>query len=684
MVPWRVVHLWSATRLPTAGVAWRAPDGALALTAIGKATFRLEPGTSRLAAVQEPIIEHELPGPGGAVRLPNDLVPLKSRAEVMVVGPAIGTRPRLVLGTIDKALEVAQGRVVGASGTSLAARIPGPRIARLARTWFDHSLPGDLHPAMWSSAPFDQQLDALPEPIAFALEGMSAQPLTTTLETVSFSLWGGGGGVTGSHPLRPDTLWIDLDRGLACVTYRAVVTVESDEELRATILSDPPPPCDPVPIATRGGRARPSPTSPGDDEEEGLPARTTSLGVAILAEPGGLPSALPFRALPRPMPPPPPSGRGLPPPPPPSSASSLRLPPPPVSPPPPLAIPARAAPAPVVAPPPAPSLPVPPVTPAFVEAPPVRPALVHDSGAALAGGVAGASDAAARSSGGRRARVRRNGSSVERPRPTSNDVCDLLWFDPALPARARKYDPWRAAVSDDARERPFLTFAESTEEAGAAKDRRTVTRALARVTPTELSTLPRLLAENVDLDGFLAHGLLVVAGELTVPIDPMAELKATVELATALAPVDRIADKLAAERLRDALEAAGDTGTGSRAAIDALLQRVRQAFAQANRVLPADYLESTVQQTLRDARRYVERDVFGGPHLLARIQPGTGAATAVYLPAEVATRLPIAPRFRARLVTEPHPQQHGADGDGAVLRALALGRVFAQRPRGAS
>ena len=117
--------------------------------------------------------------------------------------------------------------------------------------------------------------------------------------------------------------------------------------------------------------------------------------------------------------------------------------------------------------------------------------------------------------------------------------------------------------------------------------------------------------------------------------------------------------------------------------VDGLLTRLRTAFAQANRNLAPDYLETTVQRTMLEARQYQKRQVLGGPHVVAQLAGNGGPTTTVYLPEHLGPQLPAVPRLKVRLVVEAHPHQHPADGEGVALRTLALGRVIGSRGRGA-
>jgi len=320
-------------------------------------------------------------------------------------------------------------------------------------------------------------------------------------------------------------------------------------------------------------------------------------------------------------------------------------------------------------PPPSPSQPGAPW--AFHQAPEPPRKVLHEALAALSG-VAGVSNAAA----DRIDAPARPGatSPAVRPRPASNDVVDLIWFDEALPARLQRFGPWADAVREERRVDDWATSTEAADRSPGDKDRRQVMRALARVQPTEPATFGRLLTESVDDEGFIDRPLLVVAGELSMQFDAIESLKASVELASQLG---------SGEKLKEALEAAREVSQAQRVTtpvVDSLLTRLRTTFAQSNRNLPPDYLETTVLRTLLEERKYQRRQVLGAAHLLASFHGGA-PTTSVYLPEHLAAQLPVVPKLKARLIVEPHPQQHPADGEGVALRTLALGRVIGSRGR---
>src|SRR5689334_15596354 len=103
----------SACPLRVASVVWQPRPSAWTLTIVCKATFRLEPGESRLAEEQDAPADEDLSwddGKAQSLHTPSDLVPFKPRADVLLVGHAFAPRgqparalvTRLTVGEVDK------------------------------------------------------------------------------------------------------------------------------------------------------------------------------------------------------------------------------------------------------------------------------------------------------------------------------------------------------------------------------------------------------------------------------------------------------------------------------------------------------------------------------------------------------------------------------------------------------
>lgn len=118
----------SLSPLPVGSVLWQHRPGAWALTIIAKATFQLQQGISRLAEQQEPIHEednHWNDDPGRSLFSGSDLVPVKPRVDVSLIGSAYAPHGqpvnslfvRLIVGELDKSIEVVKDRTMGADGS---------------------------------------------------------------------------------------------------------------------------------------------------------------------------------------------------------------------------------------------------------------------------------------------------------------------------------------------------------------------------------------------------------------------------------------------------------------------------------------------------------------------------------------------------------------------------------------
>jgi hypothetical protein len=80
-----------------------------------------------------------------------------------------------------------------------------------------------------------------------------------------------------------------------------------------------------------------------------------------------------------------------------------------------------------------------------------------------------------------------------------------------------------------------------------------------------------------------------------------------------------------------------------------------------------------VERALLAGRHYQKRDVLGEKHLRTLLWlPEEPQPFAVYIPPIVANRLPLARRFRVRLISEIHPAQDPLEKRDEALRALAL------------
>lgn len=148
------MEIVSACPLPVSSIVWQARSGGVSLTVVCKATFALAPVESSLAEDQDPVNEADLhwnDDPRESLRCVGDLVPFKSRAEVLLVGHAHAPRgepvrslvARLCVGEVDKAVEIFADRVFAPDGQIRE----GPRFAKSPLLWhYASGGPGTANP----------------------------------------------------------------------------------------------------------------------------------------------------------------------------------------------------------------------------------------------------------------------------------------------------------------------------------------------------------------------------------------------------------------------------------------------------------------------------------------------------------------------------------------------------------
>ncbi|HVK67610.1 MAG TPA: DUF2169 domain-containing protein, partial [Polyangium sp.] len=118
----------STCPLRVAARVWTSAHGAPLLTVACKATYVLLPGTSQLAPEQEALNEDDNywdDDPARSLYAPSELAPYKPCADIVLVGyafapgrvPTTSFHVRMIVGDVDKSIEVASDRVWAADGS---------------------------------------------------------------------------------------------------------------------------------------------------------------------------------------------------------------------------------------------------------------------------------------------------------------------------------------------------------------------------------------------------------------------------------------------------------------------------------------------------------------------------------------------------------------------------------------
>lgn len=714
------MHLDSRSFFRSAALAWQPRPGRWTLTVACKATYDLLPDRCRLADAQEDLNEDDNywnDDPRRSLHGPRDLIPQKPRADVVLVGhafaphgsPVRSLTARLRVGDIDKTIEVFTDRAWTMAGTlqegppfakmplryeraahgfdnpvgvrfdappTTSGAVPVPNLQptghilagpgdrfrpvgfgpiaptwperrrKLPRAvsdpgeafWRDQPMPEGLDPAFFNVAPPDQQLDALADDERIALDCLhAAHPsLVTRLPGAAPRVLVELGGASAAElALRADTLWIDTTRGICTLTWRGQLPIERPDRVPRIIVDT---------------------DKDGDSREA---ARDDmALALETQAPRASFVPALPFMQHP--------TAQVAPPQPPPLPVQPAPVQAPPME----VALPPLMSP---IAPPPPPQRAAPARS---ARAPAGRPevaslAALQEHGkanGAAALSAAGASDAAA----GAQPRERRGAPGSGRA--AQGPAIEVLWLDPGCAERARQHPEWQKLLAPRNGKRGA-----ALEPSPEIKDRRDIARVMTRGAAGGEEQVPEALARAVGEDGLFTPPLVLMEGELELAFDELEALKATVAALSPFLPGDRklqeTVDAVSALLKTPSLGGAGDVA----ARLTAML---REAFAQSNRSLPAQFLEAQTDKILLSQRHYQQRSIRGrscarGALLTGEAQPQRPQPrTPVYVPSEATGELPMFQRLPVRLIAEVCMKLDQYESHPYALRALALGRVL--------
>jgi hypothetical protein len=601
----------------------------------------------------------------------------------------------------------------------IAARWPGrkPYLGRLAdqldaERLHEAPLPPDFDAAFFNVAPPDQQLDALLGDEMIVLENLHPKhaSLAMTLPDLDLRATLGDQAI----PMTCDTLWIDTSRGLCALTYRGTVPLRTANDVGWVVISlqqggtvaldGGPARAAALPFAQREAAAEPM--SPLAQTMGGLPFgpqrevpakppppragafQTAQMSIESLA-PAPPPPAAPPPAPPPPAAPPPAPSFGIapqaappaPPPPVPASAGWLS---------PTLSAKSASAPSsPWATPGGSPETPtIAPVTAAPPPAPPPTGDFRGGGGALLASNAAAGvveGQGAPQPSGPMRVEpVRLAPAAAPAQKAPPPDTADLVFFDADSMPRVRRVDAWKKLLAKLDDRAPDADEEDPAREKDpkAAEDRREILEILVRGQPSDMVAVEEAVQRAAKEDGRFVAPIVLVAGEIALPFDEVEALKATVTVVSPLVGND--------ENLRASVEVAKDflrqpNLACAPAVAEGLTTRVKEAWGQGKRAVPAGYLDAQTERALLEQRAYQRRRVLGGRRLRAlfTVPPPVGAGAApppaspivTYLPEDAADKLPLFPRIKVRIVARVHPPLDHYEQSSFAFEALALARL---------
>jgi hypothetical protein len=292
-------------------------------------------------------------------------------------------------------------------------------------------------------------------------------------------------------------------------------------------------------------------------------------------------------------------------------------------------------------------------------------------GAAAYGGVLQASNAAAGT-----APVRTNGTKEAATRApvdaSPRALQELVWFDPAQVDRIRAVERW----ADFLVEPPKADDEKKAAAEKARADRASVVGVLGLA--ETVHDVEIALQTSIDDDGLFEPPLGVIGGDLEVVFDDVETLKILSGAAGPLAPGDK--------RMKDVLDLASEVtktplGVASEVAAN-FVARIREAWTREKRMLPPDYLDHHTRRLLLEQRLYQKRQLADAEWIRALLTPpNASSAIPAYLPVAMGRWLPLFARFPARVIATIVPQQDHSEASPVALFVCALSRTLSQRPR---
>jgi hypothetical protein len=267
------------------------------------------------------------------------------------------------------------------------------------------------------------------------------------------------------------------------------------------------------------------------------------------------------------------------------------------------------------------------------------------------------------------------------PKLDPREILHLIWYQPDSVARICRVPVWRTILDEmeQQKEEDGLDDPAPTRDPVEIEDKRDIFEILARGAAQDVEQLNEELAAAVRPGGKFVPPLLMLTGELSFPFDERETLKAMVAVTTPIAS----ADETLKNALREAREFLAMPDVLSPAPIvEGYTARIREAIQRGRRTAATDALEMQVERALLEGRHYQRRQVLGMNAVRSLLSSGAGSGARpapVYLPDDLARKLPLFQRFRARLIVELYLQEDQYEPHPAALKALALGRV-AQSP----
>lgn len=250
----------------------------------------------------------------------------------------------------------------------------------------------------------------------------------------------------------------------------------------------------------------------------------------------------------------------------------------------------------------------------------------------------------------------------------SQKFLQLLWFDTHGVMQMRSSPLWRSFSEQSGQTRQTEGH-DSTNEARLA-----AFEVLAKAAPASAKGIEKAFDDAIGDHEKLAPPILVLEGELEFSFDEIETVKAA--LSTAMPCVASGND-----RLKTILSDANDFLrlpflSASPTACEAFTKRIRESCIAEKNALTPNSFDAQVLYVLSTGRHYQKRRVFGGSFVRCSMWLfGEDKPIVTYLPADATETLPIWKRFGVRLIVEVFPAQDEYEASPWALKVLGIARV---------
>ncbi len=258
------------------------------------------------------------------------------------------------------------------------------------------------------------------------------------------------------------------------------------------------------------------------------------------------------------------------------------------------------------------------------------------------------------------------------------DVLHLVWYHPDSVARICRVPVWRS-ILDEMEQRKAdddLDDPAPTKDPVEIEDTRDIFEILVRAASQDIDQINDELAAAVRPGQKYVPSLVLLAGELSFPFDERETLKAAVAVATPMVGADE-GLKNAVREGKEFLTSPDQLCPG--AMIEGYTMRIREAFQRSRRTLGPEALDQQMERALLEGRHYQKRQVLGMTAIRASIHTQSGSSSIrpapAYIPEDLAKKLPLFQKFRARIICELYLQEDQYENHPAALKVLAIGRL---------